>query len=123
MQTILLIDDSMFTRRQITSMLKSENYNVIEAADGEAGMERIKCEKPDCIILDLLMPKKTGKEVLEALKEAGSETPVIVMSAEIQEAAKSECLNLGARAFLNKPPTKAELLEILCSALAVNSLQ
>ena len=123
MKTILLVDDSNFTRRHISSMLDGKNYNVIEAADGESCMERVERDKPDCIILDLLMPKKTGTEVLKALKSAGSETPVIVMSADIQDAVKNECRELGARSFFNKPPIAADLLKSLDSLLATDSSQ
>jgi CheY-like chemotaxis protein len=77
------------------------------------GFEKIQTECPDCIFLDLLMPEMDGYKVLEIIKEKNITTPVVVCSADIQNTAKSKCIELGAFDFLNKPPTQEEVLKVL----------
>jgi CheY-like chemotaxis protein len=111
--TILVIEDSAFTRRQLTKTLTAAGCEVWEAVNGKEGLERIKAQTPDCIFLDLLMPELDGIAVLQKLKQDGSSIPVVVLSADIQETTRTKCLELGAVAFLEKPPHNEQLLEIV----------
>jgi len=113
MPTILVVDDSSFARQSVGGMLKAMGNRVLEAANGYEGMEKAEEHKPDYIVLDLLMPEMNGIEVLRLLKEKGSDIPVIVLSADIQETTQKECMELGAIAFVQKPPKKDELFNIL----------
>ena len=117
MATVLLIDDSGFSRRRLRQMVEAEGYSVIEAPGGSEGLDSIENEKPDCVLLDLNMPEVTGFDVLERLKNQQSRTPVVMVSADIQSTSKDRCLELGARAFLNKPPKPEELRETLNSVM------
>lgn len=117
MKKVLICDDSEFTRKRIKDIINSENYKITEATDGEEALEKIENDAPDIVILDLLMPKKTGVEVLKKLKEDNNTIPVIVLSADIQESTKSECLELGVYDFLNKPPAKNDLVNSMKNAL------
>jgi len=81
-------------------ILHAEKHEVIETDDGSKGVEMALKEKPDCIFLDLLMPKVSGFEVLTSFKEKGLNIPVIVLSADIQETAQRKCLEFGAFDFI-----------------------
>lgn len=74
--------------------------------------------EPDCILLDLIMPKIGGGEVLREFHSKHFSLSVIIHTADIQESTKQECLDLGAVAFLNKPARKEDLLAALALALS-----
>jgi len=117
MKKILVIDDSWLTRRGIIGILGSDKYEMIEALNGQDGIEKIEKEKPDCILLDLLMPEMGGIEVLKALREKADSAPVIILSADIQETSREQCFKLGAFEFINKPPNENELRGIVKRAV------
>lgn len=93
----------MLSRLNIKKMLKEAGHDLIEAKNGREALEKVAVNKPDCILLDLLMPEVDGFEVLKSLRAQKSDVPVIVVSADIQESAQKQCLDLGAKIFLNKP--------------------
>jgi twitching motility two-component system response regulator PilH len=111
--TILIIDDSRFTRSNIAKALRNNNYEVLEADNGVVGLDMIINHKPDFVITDLLMPEMDGFELLENLRSRGIAVPVIVMSADIQETTRRRILELGAKTLLNKPFQGTTLLETL----------
>lgn len=120
MASILIMDDAAFSRRMIRKALQKEGYEMLEAGNGREGLEMISTHNPDCVLTDLLMPDIDGFGVLRALHEQGSKTPVIVISADIQEWARSQCLELGAAGFINKPLKEDELRNTVRQALNVN---
>ncbi len=103
MSTILVIEDSAFTRSKIREALTASGHTVLEAAEGSKGLHMAYTSAPDCIVLDLIMPEIDGLKILKALQDAGSRVPVVVMTADIQESVRQQCLSLGAAAFVNKP--------------------
>lgn len=113
MALILIIDDAAFTRRMIRKILVADGHEPLEAANGQEGLDMIASHRPDCVLVDLLMPVVDGFGVLKALQERQSSTPVIVISADIQEGVRQRCLDLGASGFINKPPKEAELRQRL----------
>ena len=115
MPTILIIEDSRFTRSSIAKALKGTEYEVLEAENGVIGLEMIIQHKPDFVISDLLMPEMDGFELLENLHAKGIAVPVIVMSADIQETTRKRVLELGAKMLLHKPFQGPTLLEALSS--------
>ncbi len=104
MALLLIVEDSWLSRRVLCKMLKEKGYEIIEAASGPEALEILRSKSPDCILLDLLMPEMEGREVLKILREQGSKIPVIVITADIQKTTRSECLELGAIAVINKIP-------------------
>lgn len=116
MPLVLVIDDSSFQRQIIKTALANEGYETIEASNGEDGLKLAQARNPDCILLDIIMPAMSGREVLKSLKDSGAKTPVIMVTADIQETTKKECLDMGAVGFVNKP-VKGKSLEILLSIL------
>jgi len=118
MARILITDDSAFLRRRLRTILDAAGHQVLEAANGVECLDRIATETPDLLLLDLVMPEMGGLEVLAALKGAGNATPVVVLTADIQESVRAECLQLGAFAFINKPPKAEAILAALQEALS-----
>ena len=109
MATILIMDDAAFSRRMVRKALQADGYEMLEAGNGREGLEMIRTHSPDCVLSDLLMPDMDGFAVLRALREQGSITPVIIISADIQESARDLGFELGAAGFINKPAKEAEL--------------
>ena len=103
MGTILVCDDSLFQRRILTSIVKKSGHIPLEAKNGYECLAIAKEKKPDLIFLDLLMPEYDGFGVLKDARDQALCIPFVVVTADIQEITRSDCLNLGAKAFLNKP--------------------
>ncbi len=100
---ILIVDDSLFSRTATKKLLEGWDFQILEAVNGKEALEIIFNEKPDLVFLDLLMPELDGFGVLKQLNKKGLKIPVIVVSADIQESTKRQCLNLGAIDYFNKP--------------------
>lgn len=103
MKTIVLIEDSRLVRTLIEKDLTRSGYQVISAADGEEGLRTAREQHPDLILLDMLLPKLTGLEVLHALKsdQHTKDMPVIVLTGLSKENA-GRLLGSGADAFFEK---------------------
>jgi CheY-like chemotaxis protein len=119
MKRILITDDSMISRRKLKGMLKKFDAEIIEAVNGIKALELIQSQSFDLILLDLLMPELDCIGVLDALIEKGNKTPVIVVSADIQESTRTICIEKGAFAFINKPQQIDTLLSTVNKALAL----
>ena len=117
MARVLLVDDSMYQRIKLRKILEAAGYEVVEGSDGEQGLAVAASSNPDCMLLDLLMPKVDGMQVLRQLQENHQTIPVIIHTSDIQLETKKECLYLGAVAFLNKPASEADLLAAIADAL------
>lgn len=118
MAVILVVDDSSFSRKATMKIITLLGYDTLAADGGEECLKMVKDYSPSCILLDMLMPGMSGQEILKKLKENYPHIPVIVQTADIQESVRDECLELGARAFLNKPPHRDELEEAIKKALS-----
>jgi len=104
MPRIVVADDDRMFRKVAETTLRRQGYAVATASDGEEALQLIRSELPDIIVLDLIMPKLQGFDVLQALKQDThtSIIPVIVLSSLTQEQDKQEALDLGAIAYFNK---------------------
>jgi len=104
MKKILLIEDEKILADLLVKRLREENYDVSSAEDGEEGLKKIKEEKPDLILLDIIMPKKGGFEVLEEMQKSSElkDVPVIVISNSGQPVEISRALELGVKDYLIK---------------------
>jgi len=110
MKTILIVEDDKNIRTGLVDNFKMEGYKPITAKDGEDGLALAETEKPDLIILDIMLPKMNGFEVCKALKDKNIEAPVIILSARGQEIDKVLGLELGADDYVTKPFSPRELL-------------
>ncbi len=107
--TLLVIDDEPQVRRFLRSSLASTEYQLIEAATGEAGLSEATSKRPDVILLDLGLPDVDGIEVTRRLRE-WTQTPIIILSARGQDQDKIAALDAGADDYLTKPFSIPELL-------------
>jgi two-component system alkaline phosphatase synthesis response regulator PhoP len=107
---ILLVEDEPGVRLTVEDRLKSEGYHVESAADGEEGSKRATSEPFDLVILDVMLPKRSGFDVCRDLRQKGVKTPVLMLSARTQVADRVVGLKLGADDYLMKPFAMAELL-------------
>lgn len=107
---ILLVEDDARVSSFIRRGLKEESYVVDDAADGEQGLFMAQTGEYDLIILDLMLPKKGGMEVLKALREGGIGVPVLLLTAKDEQQDKVMGLNAGADDYLTKPFGFEELL-------------
>jgi two-component system, chemotaxis family, chemotaxis protein CheY len=114
---ILIVDDSSMSRRIVRGFLESAGHEVTEASDGIAALDRYSLEKPDLVLLDLVMTGMGGLEVLQKLRENDSHARVIVATADIQNSTREMAAQAGSRGFLNKPIRKEELLSAVNSSL------
>ena len=119
-QTILFIEDEAAAQKSLGFALKNQGYTVISALDGESGLRLAKTQKPSLILLDLILPKIDGFEVLEQLKN-DSETrdiPIVILTNLERMDDVEQALELGAKTYLTKSSyTLAEVVEKVKKAL------
>jgi two-component system, chemotaxis family, chemotaxis protein CheY len=114
---IMVVDDSAMSRRSLRRVLESDGYLVIEAEDGISALEKYHLERPDLVMLDMLMKGMYGLDVLAKLREMDEAARVIVVSADIQNTTKDMAREGGASAFVNKPFAASSLLETVAGVL------
>jgi two-component system chemotaxis response regulator CheY len=119
--TVLLVDDSGLARRGYRRMLEGAGYRVIEAEDGLSALERYSLERPDVVLLDLVMRGMYGLDVLSKLREMDPAARVIIISADIQTSSRDLVREAGATGFLNKPVDAEQVLTAVGQALAGKS--
>ena len=109
---ILIIDDDAFIRRPLEFILREEGFAPVTAVDGEDGLAKLEGEKPDLIVLDLMMPGLDGFEVCRRVRTDPrfSSIPVILLTAKGQESDSERGLAVGATEFMSKPYSPSELL-------------
>lgn len=123
MASILIIDDSSYMRGKIRTILKSENHEIFEAADGIQGLQLASSRKYDLVLLDIIMPGMDGVKILGALRQLVAGPQVIIVTADIQESVYKQCIDVGAFAVIHKPPKEEELLSRVQQALAAGPEQ
>ncbi len=109
---ILIVEDDKFLRLLLERKLKNENFEVISAEDGEEALEKIVTEKPDLILLDIILPKKSGFSVLEEINkdENLKKIPVFIISNLGQPEDIERGKNLGAKEYFVKAGLSLEEL-------------
>ena len=114
---VLIVDDSGLARRRLRQILESAGYEVAEAEDGLNALERYFLEKPDVVMLDLVMKGMYGLDVLTKLRELDPDVKVIVVSADIQTSSQDLVQEAGGMGFVNKPFDRGDILTAIDSAL------
>jgi len=114
---VLIVDDSSLARRTCRQLLESEGYEVLEATDGLSALERYFLERPDLVLLDLVMRGMYGLEVLEKLRELNPDVKVVVVSADVQTSSHELVEQARGKAFVNKPFDREQLLGTVQSVL------
>jgi len=102
---ILIIEDDLFVRELYENIFRKKGYDVVSAADGEEGLNKALTEKADLILLDIMLPVKSGMEVLKTLRKSSTsarKTPVFLLTNLGQESIIKEAFNLGVDGYLLK---------------------
>jgi DNA-binding response OmpR family regulator len=110
MQRLLIIEDELPMRTALADVLTAEGYRVLTAPDGESGLQRALAEKPDLILLDIMMPKLDGYAVCAELRRHGHAVPILMLTAKGQIEDRVTGLDAGADDYLVKPFSTEELL-------------
>ncbi len=107
---ILFAEDERFLSRAVTALLEKNNYSVDPVYDGEEALAYLDAGNYDALILDIMMPKLDGLEVLRRLRQAGNPIPVLLLTAKSEVEDKVTGLDTGANDYLTKPFSTAELM-------------
>jgi two-component system chemotaxis response regulator CheY len=114
---VLLVDDSALARRGTRRVLEEAGYTVVEAEDGLSALERFALEKPDVVLLDLVMKGMYGVDVLQKLREMDPLVRVIVVSADVQTSSHDLVRAAGAVGFINKPAAPGQVVKTVALIL------
>jgi DNA-binding response OmpR family regulator len=110
MPSVLLIEDDTRIHKTLKVLFESEGYALKVAPDGVSGVEAFRSTKPSVVILDLKLPKLSGRDVLREIRKEAASQPVIILSAVSEEVDKVLLLELGADDYVTKPFSPKELL-------------
>jgi DNA-binding response OmpR family regulator len=110
MSKILIVEDEPDMVLGLKDNFEFEGYEVLTASDGQTGLERARTQKPDLLVLDIMLPKLSGLEVCKTLRGEGFEAPIVMLTARGQEIDKVVGLELGADDYVTKPFSIRELL-------------
>jgi two-component system response regulator MprA len=114
---ILVVDDEAAVRESLERSLRFEGYQVVVAADGAEALERVRDDRPDAVVLDVLMPRLDGLEACRRLRARGDDLPVLLLTARDGVADRVSGLDVGADDYLVKPFALEELLARLRALL------
>ena len=112
-KTILIVDDSPTEMMLMLSALQGKGYNLLTAADGEQALQMVMQQKPDLVLLDVILPKKNGFQVCRQLKTAPETkaTKIIMVTSKCQESDRFWGMKQGADEYLTKPCSAEVLLK------------
>ena len=118
-RTVLVVDDEPDVLLLCRVNLEFEGYEVIEAADGEEAMERVRAQRPDVVLLDVMMPKMDGWQVLAAIKDDAelADIPVVMLTAKVQDQDQIRDWSQGAADYITKPFSPLALSQVLQDVL------
>src|SRR3990172_8834934 len=122
---ILLVEDNKLQAKQTTDCLEAAGYQVVWADTGLGGFKIVKTQKPDLVLLDVVLPDKDGQEICRFIKadESIRDIPIIMLTAKSGLKEKVTGLNIGADDYLSKPFNEEELLARISACLRTKSLQ
>ncbi len=119
MAKVLIVDDSPTETYKLTTMLEKHGHSVVTAENGESGVAEAKKEKPDVVLMDVVMPGLNGFQATRQLSK-GNETsaiPVIIVTTKDQETDKVWGMRQGAKAYLTKPVEEKLLIETISNVM------
>jgi CheY-like chemotaxis protein len=119
MPQVLIVDDDPFIRMLVTDVLEMEGYTVRAAADGAAGLFEYTSLRPDCVVLDVMMPGLDGFEVLRRIRALeDTPVPIVMLTASTEPESTRSAWTVGADFFLSKPFEPEQLVVVLESLLS-----
>lgn len=116
-QRILVVEDDLAILTGLSMNLRYEGYEVLQAQDGKTGLVKAIDERPDLVLLDVMLPELNGYEVVKELRRRGNDVPVVILSAKGSEDDKIVGLDLGADDYVGKPFGLQELLSRIKAVL------
>ena len=119
MTKIMIIDDSSLSRRLLRRILETAGYQVVEISGAAGALETFSAEKPDLVLLDLVMPGTHGLEFLVQLRVRNPHVRVVVATADIQTSTKAMAESAGALGYVTKPFVPDQVIDAIKSALRV----
>lgn len=119
---VLVVDDEPFIIRSLSFVLRKDDYEVVEARNGEEALARIRELRPDLVFMDVMMPKLTGFEVTqEVRRDPGLQgVRIVLLTAKGQDADKQHGIEVGADEYMTKPFSPTKILEMARRILAVH---
>ena len=117
MSQVLIIEDNRAFATGLRSTLESEGFGVTVAEDGASGLRHAHGTMPDLLVLDLMLPDRSGYDVLRRLRDEGNDVPVLILTARRDEQDKLRCFGLGADDYVTKPVGLLELIERIRAVL------
>lgn len=120
MKKVLLVEDDVLMVRMYTKKLAKEGFQTEVATNGEEGLEKAKSFKPDIILLDIMMPKMSGTEMLEKLREQDEtkDVPVIILTVlSLSDAEVKKCTDLGCKVLTKTSVTPQDVVDRIKSAI------
>lgn len=115
--SILVVEDDLRMQRVLKRMFAAERYSVICVGDGKAALEQFHAQRPDAIVLDLILPHISGRELCQQFKSLAPQCPVIIVSAICEVVDKVLLLELGADDYVTKPFSPRELMARVQAAI------
>jgi len=115
--TILIVEDDPGMQKVLRRIFIIENYSVVVAGDGQAGLDSFRTHRPTAVILDLILPQISGRDLCQKMKSISNDTPVIVLSAITEVVDKVLLLQLGADDYVTKPFSPRELMARVQAAI------
>jgi FixJ family two-component response regulator len=114
--SIAIVDDEEPVRKALCRLLRLAGLTVETFESGQAFLDSLPAQRPDCLVLDLYMPGLNGLQVLERLRAADVTLPTVVITAHDQAQMRAQCIAAGAAACLPKPLSEQQLLEAIAKA-------
>ncbi|HLY42833.1 MAG TPA: response regulator transcription factor [Terracidiphilus sp.] len=115
--TILVVEDDPRMQKVLNRIFVEENYSILIAGDGKTGLELFRAHRPVAVVLDLILPQISGRELCQTMKSIAADTPVIVLSAITEVVDKVLLLELGADDYVTKPFSPRELMARVQAAI------
>jgi len=114
-RTVLYVEDNEYNRKIVRQLLSRSPYRLIEAMDGESGVELARQQRPDLILMDVQLPKMSGLDATQALKAdtRTSQIPIIVITSYALSGDREKAIKAGASGYLAKPYSPRELLALI----------
>lgn len=113
MTKVMIVDDSLFMRNHFAKLLSKNGYEIITAGDGEEAIQVYGEQKPDVVLMDITMPRKTGLQAIDEIRESDPLAKIIVVTALDQRSMAVRAIQIGAKDFLAKPVLSRQLLAAL----------
>lgn len=117
--TVLIVDDNAQNRELLAAFFQDSGLRVLEAENGERAIETVRAQNPDAVVLDIMMPRVSGFQVLEQLRSDPQtrDVPVLIVTALNEAADVERTIDAGAKDFLTKPVVKDELVDRVCAQI------